>query len=307
MATQETAWTTYWQANRLDSCIVRQGHQEEDAQAIFEFWQAFAAEMPEGSNLLDLATGNGAVAFRLLEAAKRMGKEISINAVDLADIRPEAFLRDYGEQARLIDFHGHVDICALPFADQSFDGVVSQFGFEYADQAKAVSELVRVLKPGGRFQFLMHHTEGALVAPNVAQIAEIDALLRQGGLVDLIEQFLAGKAQMDMLEQEGRQLLDANDNQLPRITAEIFDAVRQLLMRRDLDLSVRQQGAADMHRRLDAEQERMQQLSQAALSESGAESLCRSMTSAGLQGVACQPFHVGADSVLLGWRVNGHL
>jgi len=40
---------------------------------------------------------------------------------------------------------------SLPFADQTFDAVVSQFGFMFFDDRReAVRHAVRVLKPGGR-------------------------------------------------------------------------------------------------------------------------------------------------------------
>ncbi len=305
MDAKETAWTTYWHANRLDSCIVRSGHQDEDQKAIFDFWRTFVSRMPEGAKVLDLATGNGAVALRLVEAASELGKTISLDAVDLADIKPEAFLEEYGDLTRLIDFRGQVDICALPFADQSFDGIVSQFGFEYAPALSAVDELVRVLKQGGAFQLLVHHKSGALVAPNVAQVAEVETLTRTGGLVDCIQGLLAGTVQLDTLEDEGRRLLEGYGNQLPRITAEIFAAVRQLLTRQDLDLSVRATAASDMRRRLEAEKERMRQLGDAALAKNDAADLRQIMTDAGLQDVTYEPFHVGTDQALLGWQFAG--
>jgi len=305
MVAGETAWTTYWHANRLDSCIVRPGQQDDDQKAIFDFWRTFVSCTPDGGQILDLATGNGAVALRLVEAAAELGREISVKAVDLADIRPEVFLKEYGDLIRLIEFEGQVDICDLHLSDQSFDGVVSQFGFEYAAPVPAVAELARVLKPGGAFQLLAHHKSGALVAPNVAQVNEIDTLLQAGGLVDCIQGLLAGTARIEQLEAEGRRLLQLYDNQLSRITAEIFAAVRQLLTRQDLDVAIRGQGASDMRRRLEAEQERMRQLGDAALADKDAEGLQQIMVDAGLRDVAYEPFHVGADQALLGWQFTG--
>ncbi len=43
------------------------------------------------------------------------------------------------------------DVCELPFADNTFDAISCRFGFMFfPDMALAASEMVRVLKPGGR-------------------------------------------------------------------------------------------------------------------------------------------------------------
>ncbi len=46
----------------------------------------------------------------------------------------------------------------LPVADQSFDAVVVCLGFEHVDALEAsLAEVVRVLRPGGRFLFVLNH------------------------------------------------------------------------------------------------------------------------------------------------------
>ena len=46
------------------------------------------------------------------------------------------------------------DALALPFSDESFDAVVCQFSVMFfADKPRAYAEVLRVLKPGGRFLF----------------------------------------------------------------------------------------------------------------------------------------------------------
>lgn len=59
--------------------------------------------------------------------------------------------RALAAEARLdIDYHLG-DAENLPFADNSFDGVISTFGVMFApDQEAAIAELARVCKPGGR-------------------------------------------------------------------------------------------------------------------------------------------------------------
>jgi SAM-dependent methyltransferase len=59
-----------------------------------------------------------------------------------------------------MDFHT-ADAEALPFADASFDVVLSTFGVMFTpDQAKAASEMVRVCRPGGRIGMANWTPEG---------------------------------------------------------------------------------------------------------------------------------------------------
>lgn len=79
----------------------------------------------------------------------------------LTAIEPDV---DFGNHARKaiaaspidVDLHPHAAE-ALPFADDSFDCVVSTLTLcSLADPARALHEIQRVLKPGGRFVFMEH-------------------------------------------------------------------------------------------------------------------------------------------------------
>jgi ubiquinone/menaquinone biosynthesis C-methylase UbiE len=105
---------------------------------------AEAVELRPGSRVLDVATGTGHVA---LEAARTMCVATGIDyvpaMVDVARRRAEAEGLD-------VDFRV-ADAEALPFADGSFDAVLSAIGVMFAaDHDRAAAELVRVCRPGGR-------------------------------------------------------------------------------------------------------------------------------------------------------------
>ncbi|MDA0832048.1 MAG: class I SAM-dependent methyltransferase [Planctomycetota bacterium] len=54
------------------------------------------------------------------------------------------------ERSRQSGFETHQGYAEqLPFADSSFDGVISQVALPYTNDSQAVSEIARVLKPGG--------------------------------------------------------------------------------------------------------------------------------------------------------------
>ena len=102
-----------------------------------------ALDLRAGQKVLDVAAGNGNVT---LAAARRWCEVVSTDYVPALLERG----RERAAERLAIEFR-EADAEALPFADASFDAVVSTFGVMFtADQDKAAAELVRVCKPGGK-------------------------------------------------------------------------------------------------------------------------------------------------------------
>jgi SAM-dependent methyltransferase len=306
---EHDAWSRYWAADRLDSCIAGRG--DEDEANIFGLWRDFLSSLPNPCRVIDLAAGNGAVSIRLNKAARMTQVAISLDAVDIADINPKNYLKNHGTLPSAIHFRGQTDITTLPFKDGVFDGAVSQFGFEYAPQKEAALEMLRVLKPAGYFQLLIHNQNSALVASNVAKVTEINSLLQIGGVVDSIHAYLSAPGEADKpglfaaLESAGRALQQHYEGALPKISAEIFTAISQLIERTDLSIPVRVQATTDMRLRLEAEGERMRQLEKAAMAQTDIDNLSRCLRSSGAASAGATEFRVGSDKALLGWVVKG--
>ena len=103
-----------------------------------------ALDLRSGQKVLDVAAGNGNVT---LAAARRWCEVVSTDYVPALLERG----RERAAAERLAIEFREADAEALPFADASFDAVVSTFGVMFtADQDKAAAELVRVCKPGGK-------------------------------------------------------------------------------------------------------------------------------------------------------------
>ena len=126
-----------------------------------------AAECLAGAKrVVDVGTGEGQVA----RLATRLGAE-TVVGVDptRAQLRLAAeraggpvYLRAAAEQ--------------LPFADASFDAAVACLVFEHLpDHVAPISEIARVLAPGGRFAFFLNHP--LLQAPNSGWV--IDHILEE--------------------------------------------------------------------------------------------------------------------------------
>lgn len=100
-----------------------------------------------GELALDLATGTGEVARRLA----RLGATVS--AVDANEPILEKARRTTEEEGLQIAF-AVGDVEYLPYDDESFDVLASNFGLVFApDHANVASELARVTRPGGRLGF----------------------------------------------------------------------------------------------------------------------------------------------------------
>ena len=103
-----------------------------------------ALDLRAGQKVLDVAAGNGNVT---LAAARRWCEVVSTDYVPALLERG----RERAAAERLAIEFREADAEALPFADASFDAVVSTFGVMFtADQDKAAAELIRVCKPGSK-------------------------------------------------------------------------------------------------------------------------------------------------------------
>ncbi|HTO92571.1 MAG TPA: class I SAM-dependent methyltransferase [Candidatus Sulfotelmatobacter sp.] len=105
------------------------------------------AGVKEGQRVLDVACGTGVVAL----TAARVGARVTG-----ADLTPE-LLAQARENSKItgleVDWH-EADVEKLPFENQRFDVVLSQYGHMFAPRPDvAIGEMLRVLKPGGTIAF----------------------------------------------------------------------------------------------------------------------------------------------------------
>jgi ubiquinone/menaquinone biosynthesis C-methylase UbiE len=113
-----------------------------------------AADVRAGERVLDVAAGNGNAT---LAAARRFA---DVTATDYVP----ALLEKCRQRAQAEGLRVRIepaDAENLPFADSSFDVVLSTFGAMFApDQAKTASEMLRVVRSGGRIGMANWTPEG---------------------------------------------------------------------------------------------------------------------------------------------------
>ena len=114
------------------------------------------AAIGEGDHVLDVAAGAGEPA---LSAAKRVGPTGHVLATDISSNILE-FARSAAQDQQLTQVETRVmDGEQLDLTDGAFDAVLSRVGLIYfPNQQRALAEIRRVLKPGGRFAAMVYTT-----------------------------------------------------------------------------------------------------------------------------------------------------
>jgi ubiquinone/menaquinone biosynthesis C-methylase UbiE len=106
------------------------------------------ARLQKGARVLDVATGKGAILF---PAAEAVGPHGHVTGVDLSQAMIDELAQEVSREGL-----GNIDLQLmdaehLEFPDASFDQVFCGFAiFFFPDLDRALSEMHRILKPGGR-------------------------------------------------------------------------------------------------------------------------------------------------------------
>jgi len=120
-------------------------------------WRRFlVSRLPRGGHVLDVATGTGLVAGELI----RRGFEVT--GVDQSAEMLAVARRRFEGAVELVE----ASASALPFADGAFDHVTFTYLLRYVDDpATTLTEIARVVRPGGTVASLEFGVPGGLARP----------------------------------------------------------------------------------------------------------------------------------------------
>lgn len=315
-------WTQVWSQGYVTSCI---GAFEDNYEGpIRASWQAFFAGLPTGARVLDVATGNGAVALIAAETSRDLGLDLEIHGIDLADIDPPANVPRHQVLLDTIHFHPRTAVEQTAFDDASFQGISSQYGLEYTNLEVSVPEMYRLLTPGGVACFVVHHAESVVV--HTARVEQADART-------LVETDLFGRAR-ELMEHvarartpEERRLLATDPEAEKRRSAFNTAAAKaQAAMETSAEpeflatalgyvaeaWKTLQSGQgetalsqlAQSRQRIESNVERLEDLLEVARTRTAIEGICDLMKQTGFDLVSVEEIRHDAER-LMGWKVTG--
>ncbi len=158
-------WTAYWETGALTSLPM-------DFKANYDgelstYWQSvLQSSNTKQLTLLDVCTGNGAIALLLHELAEQLNMTVEITAIDASDIDPSVIAKSHPDKAKYIPKINFIGNCLVEDMSitikQKFDLIVSQYGIEYCDSDQAASNVAELLKPDGRLVFVAHTPDTAM-------------------------------------------------------------------------------------------------------------------------------------------------
>lgn len=155
-----------------------------------------SVDVRAGQRVLDVAAGNGNAT---LAAARRFA---DVTSTDYVPALLERGQRRADADGLPVVFQ-EADAEALPFADASFDRVISTFGVMFApDHERAAAEMIRVCRPGGRIGLASWTPAGfvgklfRVTASHVPPIPGVQSPLLWGTNAHIQELF-AGSAKID--------------------------------------------------------------------------------------------------------------
>jgi ubiquinone/menaquinone biosynthesis C-methylase UbiE len=200
-ARDAAAWTRYWARGALHSCPnAFSGNYADEIRAA---WADFFGAQPSGARVLDIGTGNGALALVARDTSAERGCAFEIEAIDVAQIIPDAAAAAHGIATHGITFRGGVAAESTGYPDAWFDAISSQFALEYMRIGATLAELARVLKPGGDAMFVVHHANSMALVTTQRELESFDFLQHEVPLLVNARRFLqrlAGARNTDELK-----------------------------------------------------------------------------------------------------------
>ncbi|TDR23249.1 class I SAM-dependent methyltransferase [Marinicella litoralis] len=159
-------WTAYWKSGVLTS-LPADFKVNYDGE-LADYWLSVLQQYDQEITTLDVCTGNGAVAILVKQLAQQLDLNINMTAVDASDIKPASILNNFPDMQDVINQIDFIGNCLIENMcekiNSKFELIVSQYGIEYCETEPAAQNIVKLLKEKGKFVFISHAPETAMMA-----------------------------------------------------------------------------------------------------------------------------------------------
>ncbi|MFN7183213.1 MAG: class I SAM-dependent methyltransferase [Thermomonas haemolytica] len=307
-------WEHYYQSGSIASCpTTADGDYDRELRTV---WESFLAPLPEAARVLDVGTGNGAIAAIAQALALRLQRHWQIHACDAATIDPVRHVADGVSRFQDVQFHSNIASEHLPFSDASFDAVTGQYALEWSVPTLALPEIARVLKPGAHALFVLANADAAMVQS--ARIVQRDAsrVFDEWKVFTQLRQLLAtpqlsaadaqrqGLALQALIQEIKQALENRRGKESDWLLALTLEAIRTLLdQRRQLPPEDMPTHIDHIERELRHGARRLGELADYACDEARMQAIEHWAITAGLQLIERAPhWYAGRD--LVGWRLH---
>ncbi|MBU2114024.1 MAG: class I SAM-dependent methyltransferase [Gammaproteobacteria bacterium] len=155
-------WDSYWQLTASVNSFAEGESATGYHGELLDLWHEQLSVLPTNSVIVDIGTGNGAIAILAQQYSDKNSCNWAITGIDAAMINPKLVLNELEEVSDTVAKISFIATCSveqMPFADGSIDLLTSQFAVEYAELEQALKECMRVLKKGGCLVAIMHHPD----------------------------------------------------------------------------------------------------------------------------------------------------
>jgi SAM-dependent methyltransferase len=314
-------WSDYWRSGQQACCFNVGG--ENYGPQITKVWTDFFETLPPTARILDLCTGNGAIAIIGAEIGLRRGAAFQVHGVDRAEIHVEKTRLFRPNVHGVVQFQSGVATEALPFEDSSFDSVVGQYAIEYTDLARTIPEIGRVTAPEAKLQFVTHARDGAVLSSAEGELAGTQ-FLDEMGILGATRTFIVRAGTVDRAgpnaTPDERQsagevanhlnmLLKSLDDGIKLLNAPIFlrkvkQSIADVLTKRHaVSPEIAAAKIDELGRSIEAHRQRLIAMMKAAQDERGARAIATMLSSTGFKVEQVAPLRI-ADNRLFGWQIN---
>src|ERR1041384_410164 len=137
----------YRDSSNLDARVVIHQRFSTNPYGWFKWVFDTLLKLPESAKILELGSGP---AYLWKENINRIPEGWNVSLSDLSSGMVDAAWRNLVVTGRAFQFK-EIDVQSIPFEDETFDAVIANHMlYHVPDRPKAIAEIQRVLKPGGR-------------------------------------------------------------------------------------------------------------------------------------------------------------